>query len=86
MSDMELRDYFAAHCPDSWLEMAMPKTIGDIRDALIARGLIPKDRQGVDVMRAYTDKDRRCLWILLRYDYADAMIEAATPIPTGERR
>ena len=71
-----LRDYFAARCPDSWVERHSPKTVGDVRDTLIARGIIPADRKQGDVFKSYDDNDRITLGALIRYDYADAMLRA----------
>ena len=69
------RDYFAANCPDSWFEKAMPRTTGEMRDAMIKRGIIPRDRAHGDVLRSYDDNDRLKLMASLRWEYADLMIE-----------
>lgn len=72
---MTLRDYFATHCPDSWLKEATPTTIGGMRDALIERKIIPASRaQTVDVLRSYEERDERQLLVALRWEYADAML------------
>lgn len=73
----ELRDLFAVHCPDSWLAKAMPTTLGDIHTALVGRKLIPPPRgTHVDYLRAYTEADVKRLYVVLRYEYADAMLAA----------
>jgi len=71
-----LRDWFATHCPDSWLEAAMPKTIGATRDELLKRHLIPQERSNWDVLRAYNEADVMKLRVALRWEYADAMLVA----------
>jgi hypothetical protein len=73
---VKMRDYFAAHCPDSWLKESMPKTIGAIRDAMIARRIIPADRRNGDVLRSYDDGDEAALRVALRWEYADMMMKA----------
>lgn len=73
---MSLRDYFAAHCPDSWVTKNMPATVGDIRTALISRGIIPPSAMARDVLNSYGNFHEGKLIAAIRYDYADAMIAA----------
>ncbi len=73
---MTLRDWFATHCPAEWLVENMPKTVGAIRDELIARGFIPPSSRNGDVLKSYNAAAVRKLNIALRWDYADAMIAA----------
>ena len=73
---MTLRDWFAGNCPESWLDLMTPTTLGEVRDAMIDRNLIPPNRKDFDVTRSYTRKDRIDLYIALRYEYADAMVAA----------
>jgi len=71
---MTLREYFAAHCPESWMKRQMPSTVGDVRDTLIAKGIIPHGRVRGSPMDSYDETERTALWIAIRYDYADAML------------
>ena len=67
--NVSLRDYFAAHCPDSELPQSVSE--GDIIKAF---SMTPQTGERLDpeFRRAATVKIR----CLARYDYADAMIEA----------
>ena len=71
---MTLRQYFANNCPDYWIEMTTPKTVGEMRDEMIARGIISPSAKHEEVCRSYNNKDEQKLYIALRYEYADAMI------------
>jgi hypothetical protein len=83
---MTLRDYFAARCPESWIERHNPTTVGDVRNAMIKRGIIPADRAEGDVFRSYDGNDRITLDAMLRYEYADAMIKARkAAVPVAQR-
>lgn len=73
---MSFRDYLAANCPDSWLDKAKPRTMGDVRDAMIERKIIPKSRKDAEVAKAYNKQEELKLDCALRYEYADMMIEA----------
>lgn len=73
---VKMRDYFAAHCPDSWIEQNFPKTVGAIRDAMISRRIIPADRRTYDALRSYDDADEATLRVALRWEYADMMMKA----------
>jgi len=66
---MNLRDYFAAHCPDSELPQSVSE--GDIIKAF---SMTPQTGERLDpeFRRAATVKIR----CLARYDYADAMLAA----------
>jgi len=67
--NVSLRDYFAAHCPDSELPQSVSE--GDIIKAF---SMTPQNGERLDpeFRRAATVKIR----CLARYSYADAMIEA----------
>ena len=67
--NVSLRDYFAAHCPDSELPQSVSE--GDIIKAF---SMTPQtgERLDPDFRRSATVKIR----CLARYAYADAMIEA----------
>lgn len=73
---MSLRDYFANNCPTEWMDLAMPKTVGDMRDAMIIRGILPEIARKLDALKSYNGAHRRQLFVAIRYDYADAMMEA----------
>lgn len=73
---MSLRDYFANHCPTEWMDLAMPKTVGDMRDAMIIRGILPESARKLDALKSYNGAHRRQLFVAIRYDYADAMLAA----------
>jgi hypothetical protein len=73
---MTLRDYFAAHCPDHWIEKNAPKTIGETRDYLIAKQIIPENRKTLSALDSYSIDETYMVHALLRYDYADAMLKA----------
>lgn len=72
------RKELAASCPDSEIEIRLPKTIGDMRDELIERGIIDGRRKNVDVLYSYSQGHVNKLRCLLRYEYADDMIKAGT--------
>ncbi len=67
--NVSLRDYFAAHCPDSELPQSVSE--GDIIKAF---SMTPQTGERLDpeFRRAATVKIR----CLARYDYADAMLAA----------
>ena len=71
---MTLREYFAARCPEEWYELQGIVTVGDVKDALIIRGIVPQSRKDVRGTDSYTKSERMRLWICIRYEYADAMI------------
>lgn len=71
------RDFFATTCLESELKARMPATVGEMRDELIRRKIIPSDRKHGDVMRSYTEKDSQKLKCILRFEYADEMISAS---------
>ena len=81
MQDYELRQQFAIHCPQNWVDRRMPKTVGDIRDLMVKRGIIPKSRQEMHTNTfgsSYTDAEYNQLEVLIRWDYADAMMKPYT--------
>lgn len=83
--DMDIRDYFAAHCPFSWLDKFVPRTIGGIRDALIKEGIIPADRAKYhDVCRSYNDEEYSKLLVAYRWKYAELMMERRQQISEWE--
>lgn len=73
---MTLRDYFAASCSHGEIKHRLPSTIGEMRDELIKRKLIPENKKHVDVFKSYTEKDVQKLKAIIRYEYADDMLEA----------
>lgn len=73
---IDLRDWFATHCPDSWLLEVMPKNVGSIRDALIMRGMIPRNRKYESPINSYSPEERLALLVRLRWEYADIMLTA----------
>lgn len=74
---MTRRDFFAATCPESELKARTPATVGEMRDELIRREIIPSDRKQGDVMRSYRERDSQKLKCILRFEYADEMIAAS---------
>ena len=80
-SALTVRDYFAAHCPQWWMEQRVGSTIGEIRDALIERKMIPASRKQEMATRAYTEAERLQLRIALQWEYADAMLAARQSEP-----
>ena len=73
---LSARDYFAIHVSDAELEPLMPKVVGDMRDELILRGIIPPESKKWDVLNSYTRADVRKLRVALRYEFADQMLAA----------
>lgn len=69
------RKYFAATCSDSEINRRIPETIGGILDELIRRGIVPENRKNVDITRSYKPEDINKLRCLVRFEYADEMIE-----------
>lgn len=78
---MTLRDYFAVRCPAEEIKDRMPKTLGELADAYVWHGWI--DEQKRKSVRSVTDlreledpKLHRRLRAIVRYEYADDMLEA----------
>lgn len=69
-NQIDRRDFFAATCTERELEERMPKTIGAIRDELIARGIM----KSPPLDKFYEEKDCNKLRCILRFEYADEMI------------
>lgn len=78
MQDYELRQQFAIHCPQNWVDKRIPMTVGEIRDLMIKRGVIPKSRQEMHTNTfgsSYTQAEYDLLEAMIRWDYADAMMK-----------
>jgi hypothetical protein len=67
---LTLRDYFAANCPDSWLENVRPPKISEMNEAMISRGILPTSSLH------YDKSHERQFDAMLRYEYADEMLKA----------
>jgi hypothetical protein len=71
-----MRDWFAAHCPDSEVDARMPRTIGDLADRFVKLGWVSLYARKMDAPTCYTKDHVQRLRALVRYEYADAMIAA----------
>ena len=71
--DLERRDWFAALCPQEEIDARIPDTCGDMRDILVAMGIVPK---GTDTLE-YTEENVATFRAIVRYKYADEMIKAS---------
>lgn len=73
---MSLRDYFAAHCPDTWIERNTPDGTDAMRRELLKRKIIASTWHSGGPLETYSEIDTSRLYTALRYEYADAMLAA----------
>jgi hypothetical protein len=72
---MTLRDYFAIRCSEDEISQRIPRTVGEVADALVKRGRITKDSRERDVIRSYKESDVIWLRSVVRYEFADDMLK-----------